>query len=405
MSELNLLLPGDEDKAAQRMTERMKLYGVSSEDINKMQSERRTFIERMEALSPDELRQIDDLASKIDIHDPKIAAEYALSAQGKMNNLADSSLKGVTGREIGDVGELIVRMAVAMRTFNDDFNNELDRKPKGFSFLRKARRDLEQAKQRVIVMYGDVLKTLDDAAKGLGAKYEMLSKDQDTQEQLYDHILDYFKELTAYILAAKKALDATVKGELAELQKTADETGDPKDAQAFQDCQSDCSRFEKRIYDLELTRQICLQNLPQIRMIQGMNCDLMQQIISTVNNSIPLWKQGIVVGLSLTHSKNAAEAVNTMSVLTGEMLKTNARTLGAVGTETARRSEMGYINPKDILECNAILIKAIDDITEVHRKGLEERNKMRKCMAEGEAELAIALKQAYTKSIEEWAVA
>lgn len=402
MSDLNLMLPGEEDAAAQRMTARMKKHGVSSEAIDKVQNERKTFVEQMEALSPDELRQIDDLAGKIDIHSSKVAAEYALSAQSKMNNLADSQLKGVTGREVGDVGELIVNMAIAMKTFNGDFNKELDRKPR---FFRKAKQDFEKARQRVMVMYGDVLKTLDDAAKELGRRYEVLSKDQIVQEQLYDHILDYFKELTAYILAAKKALDDTVKGELADLQRIADETGDPKDAQAFQDCQADCSRFEKRIFDLELTRQVCLQNLPQIRMIQGMNCDLMQQIISTMNNSIPLWKQGITVGLSLTHSQSASEAVSTMSALTGEMLKTNARTLGAVGTETARQSEMGYINPKDILECNKILIKAIDDITEVHRKGLAERNAMRECMAEGEAELATALRRAYTKSVEEWSVA
>lgn len=403
MGELNLMLPGKE--ASQKMVERMKEYGISADTINKVQNEQKTFIERIGTLSPDEMQQVNALAAEIDIHDSKIAAEYALNTQSKMNNLADSSLKNVTGRDVGDVGELLANMAIAMRTFNSDFNDELGRKPTGLRLFCKAKRNIDTARQRVMVMYGDVLKTLDGITKDLGKRYEILGKDQDIQKQLYDHILDYFKELTAYILAAKKALDDTVKGELADLQRIANETGNPEDAQAFQDCQADCSRFEKRVYDLELTRQICLQNLPQIRMIQGMNCDLMQQIVSTMNNSIPLWKQGIVVGLSLSHSKSASEANQTMSALTGEMLKTNARTLGVVGTETARQSEMGYINPSDILECNNILIEAIDRITEVHRKGLEERNNMRRCMAEGEIALANALKQAYTKSAEEWSVA
>lgn len=403
MSELNLLLPEEEDKAAQKMTDKMKKHGVSSETIDKVQNERRTFVEQMEALSPDELRQVDELAGTINIHSSKVAAEYALSIQRKLNDLTDSQLEGVADREVSDVGELIARMTIAMKTFNGDFNRALGRKP-GIRLFRKEKQDFGKARQHAIVMYGDVLKTLNDTAEELTCRYEVLSKNQAAQEQLYDRILDYLKELTVHILAAKKALDNTVRGELVDLQRIADKTGSLEDAQAFQDCQTDCSRFEKRIYDLELTRQACPQFLSQIRTVQGMNCHLMQQIVSVMNNSIPIWKQGVAVGLSPQNNQSTSVAINAMGALTGAMIETNAKTLSAIDTEAVRQTEMSYISSGNILERNEAMIKAINDITEMHRKGLAERNAVRKCMADGEAELAMTMRQACAKAVEEWSV-
>lgn len=399
----DLMLPGEETEAAQRMVTRMKKHGVSTETINRMQNERRTFVEQMKELSPDELRRIDELAEKINIHDPKAASEYALGIQSKMNDLTDSQLAGVTDREVSDIGELIDSMAIAMKTFNGDFSKELKRKP-GIRFFRKAKQDFGKARQHVIVMYGDVLKTLDDVTKELTYRYEVLNKNQTAQEQLYDRNLDYLKELTSYILAAKKALDNTVRGELVDLQQIADKTGSLEDAQAFRDCQTDCSRFEKRISDLELTRQACLQNLPQIRMVQGMNCHWMQKIISAMNNSIPIWKQGVAVGLSPQNNQSTSAAISAMGALTGAMIETNAKNLSAIDTETVRQSEVNYISSENILERNETMIKAINDIAEMHRKGLAERNAVRKCMADGEAELAMTMRQTCAKAVEEWSV-
>lgn len=399
----DLMLPGEKTEAAQRMVTRMKKHDVSTETIDRMQNERRTFVEQMKELSPDELRRIDELAEKINIHDPKAASEYALGIQSKMNDLTDSQLAGVTDREVSDIGELIDSMAIAMKTFNGDFSKELKRKP-GIRFSRKAKQDFGKARQHAIVMYGDVLKTLDDVTKELTYRYEVLNKNQTAQEQLYDRNLDYLKELTSYILAAKKVLDNTVRGELVDLQQIADKTGSLEDAQAFRDCQTDCSRFEKRISDLELTRQVCLQNLPQIRMVQGMNCHWMQKIISAMNNSIPIWKQGVAVGLSPQNNQSTSAAISAMGALTGAMIETNAKNLSAIDTETVRQSEVSYISSENILERNETMIKAINDIAEMHRKGLAERNAVRKCMADGEAELAMTMRQTCAKAVEEWSV-
>lgn len=408
MGDFKLLLP-DEEEALRRAqiganeATRLAQAGVDEETISTIREEKQVFVKRIGDLTPEEQRAVDDCAKSINIHSPEMATKYALGSQSKLNSLADQSLRGVAGKDVGDVGELLANMSIAMTTFNKDFNHELER-GKSRRLFGRAKMNLAESKERIRVKYDDVLKTLSRIAGSLEKRHAELEKDAAMQSKLYDSILNYYKELSLYVLAAKKALNNVVNGELVELKQIADETQLAEDAQAFQKCQDDCSKFEKRIYSLELTRAICIQSMPQIRIMQMSNNDIMQQIVDTLNNSIPLWKQGIATGLSLAHSESAVNALSTMRNLTSEMLKKNAEILGVVGTEAARQSEEGYIDPEAIVACNQILIKTLGDISEIHRKGLEKRNSMRTVLRENEEALANMLRQPYTDNLTDWSV-
>lgn len=396
MSDFNLMLP-EEEKAL-----KLARAGVDAATISEIQQERAA-MELVGDLTPEEVEYVNEFAEGINLHDSTLATDYALSSQRELGTLTDKALKGVTGKDIGDIGEMLANMAVAMQDFNGEFNSEMSKTKK--RFFSKAKKNLAETKARMQVRYTDVLDTLCKIAKVLDGRCDDLKKDSAMLDKLYNSILDYYKQLHMYIMAAKKALQDTVDGELAELQRIYDETKTNKAAENFQKCQEDCNAFEKRIFDLELTREICLQTAPQIRIIQKTNTDSMQKIISTINNSIPLWKQSISTNLALTRSEQAVESFKTMRSLTSDMLVRNAELLNMVGTESAKVAEEGYINPEAIMESNKLLINTINSMAEIHRNGLEKRNSVRKAMADGELELAAALSQPYTKDLKDWVVA
>lgn len=221
-------------------------------------------------------------------------------------------------------------------------------------------------------------------------------------DSLYKENADYFKELTMYILAGQKALKDATEGELMELKRIAEETGAPEDAQAYQDFQARCSSFEKRLYDLELTREICLQAAPQFRLIQNSNEGIMQQITSAINNSIPLWEHGITTGLALSRSERAGNAARTVRELTSNMLTKNAERLHTNSVNAAKLSEEGFIDPEAIKECNRLLIQTIADVTKIHGEGLQKRNEARRELGKLENDLKSALLQPYTGEAQSW---
>lgn len=221
-------------------------------------------------------------------------------------------------------------------------------------------------------------------------------------EGLYKENANYFKELTMYILAGQKALKDATEGELAELKRIAESTNAPEDAQAYRDFQQQCSGFEKRLFDLELTREICLQAAPQFRLIQSSNEGTMQQITSAINNSIPLWEHGITTGLALSRSEKAGDAARTVRELTSSMLVRNAERLHTNSVNAAKLSEEGFIDPEAIKECNRLLIQTIADVSKIHGEGLQKRNEARRELGKLEGDLKKALLQPYTGEKQAW---
>lgn len=352
-------------------------------------------------LNAEEQAKVDDFAKTIDLHVAILSTEYALRAQGNIRSLTSSALKGVSGKDIGNIEELLFNMSVAIKDFNSDFEEEFD----GYKILgifRKAKRNVALSKERMQVRYKDVSDTLNGIVKELESRNAELKRDSEMIESLYAENSDFFKELTMYILAGQKALKDATEGELAELKRIANETNLPEDAQAYKDFQSRCSSFEKRLYDLELTRQITLQAAPQFRLIQSSNDDISQQITSAIYNAIPLWEHGITTGLALSRSERAGNAAQTVRDLTSSMLVRNAERLHANSVNAAKLSEEGFIDPDAIKECNRILIQTIADVSKIHSEGLRKRNEVRKDLGQFENDLKDALLQPYTEKDQAW---
>ncbi len=352
-------------------------------------------------LNEEEQAQIDSFAGKIDLHMTSLSTEYALSAQSNIRSLTSTALKGVSGKDIGNIEELLFNMSVAIKDFNSDFEEEFD-DHKILGIFKKAKRNVALSKERMQVRYKDVAETLNGIVKELEKRNAELKSDSAMVDSLYKENADYFKELTMYILAGQKALKDATEGELMELKRIAEETGAPEDAQAYQDFQARCSSFEKRLYDLELTREICLQAAPQFRLIQNSNEGIMQQITSAINNSIPLWEHGITTGLALSRSERAGNAARTVRELTSNMLTKNAERLHTNSVNAAKLSEEGFIDPEAIKECNRLLIQTIADVTKIHGEGLQKRNEARRELGKLENDLKSALLQPYTGEAQSW---
>lgn len=351
---------------------------------------------RFGTLSVEEQTQVDDFAEKIDLHSANLTTDYALGAQSNMRNLTKGALKGVSGKDIGNIEDLLVNMSLTINSFNEDFGGDLDGKRGIFGFFKKAKRDIAVSKERMRIRYEDVSTTLNGIVKKLERHIEELRADSEMVEGLYKENENYFKELTMYILAGHKALRDATDGELSELRRIAEESGTPEDAQAYQDFQRQCLGFEKRLYDLELTREICLQAAPQLRLIRASNEDTMQQITSAINNSIPLWEHGITTALALNRSARAGDAARAVREMTSAMLVSNAERLHTNSVNAAKLSEEGFIDPEAIKKCNQLLIQTITDTTKVHVEGLQKRNEARMELGKLEADLKVALLQPYT---------
>lgn len=385
MSARKLLLPSEEE--ALRSPRTTMGGSMPSGDLNGSR-------DRFGSLSPEEQKEIEDFAKSINLRDKNLSTKYALGAQENLSKFTDKALQGVTGRDIGDVSELLANMSIAIRGFNDDFEDELG-KGKPLRFLSRAKKNLATSKERLKVRYDDVTKTLDDLIAQMERRCDELNKDVEKLDLLYNSNSDYFKELTMYIMAGRIALKDATEIELVELGKIAEETGLAEDAQAYSDFQALCSGFEKRLYDIELTREICLQTAPQFRLLQNSDRETIQQLTSAINNSIPLWKHGITTGLALERNERANNAVQVVRDLTSEMLVRNAERLHTNSVKSAKLSEEGYIDPKAIAKCNEWLIKTILDTSKIHAEGLTKRNEARTELGKLEENLKEALLQPY----------
>jgi uncharacterized protein YaaN involved in tellurite resistance len=333
-------------------------------------------------LTPEERKKIDDFAAKINIHDTTVIARYGESAQAKSSQFSESALQGVKGKDLDAVGDMITGLVVQIKGFKPE-----DEKKGLARLLQKGKNHLEELRAQ----YTDVSKNIDKISDTLKGHRMTLLADVGVLDKLFENNLQYFKELTMYILAGKQRLAEVESGELRELQRVAAESGLQEDAQRASDLAEQCNRFEKRIYDLELTRTICIQMAPQIRMVQNTNVIMADKIQTSIANTIPLWKNQILLALGLEHSKRAIQAQRQVSDITNQLLRENADKLKMNTVEAAREFERGIVDIETLVHTNESIITTLDEVLSIQREGKQRRREAEQQLVDIENQLKTRL--------------
>ncbi|MBQ8306376.1 MAG: toxic anion resistance protein [Blautia sp.] len=329
-------------------------------------------------LSPEEQKMVDEFAEKIDIENTNQILQYGAGTQKKMADFSDSALANVKTQDMGEVGNLLAGVVTELKDF-DAFEDE-----KGFfAFFKKQGNKLENLKNR----YAKAEVNVEKIADALQQHQIRLMKDSAVLDKMYEQNLNYYKELTMYVLAGKKKLQEVRDGELRELREKAEKSGLPEDAQAAKDLADKCDRFEKKLYDLELTKTISMQTAPQIRLIQSNNTSMVEKIQTTIMNTIPLWKSQMVLALGIAHSTEAAKAQAKVTNLTNELLKENAEALHTASVETAKEAERGIVDIETLKKTNEDLIRTFDDVMKIQEDGRNKRRQAEQEIARMEKEL------------------
>ncbi len=316
-------------------------------------------------LSPEEQKMVNDFAEKIDITNSQMVLQYGAASQKKLSDFSETALSRVKTKDMGETGELITSLISELQGF--DATTE---QPKGiFGFFKKTSNSIEQLKTR----YDSADKNVERIKAQLEDHQVTLMKDITMLDKMYELNLVYFKELTMYILAGKKKLAEVRANDLKAAQEKAQRTQLPEDAQAARDLADLCDRFEKKLYDLELTRNISIQMGPQIRLIQSNDTMMAEKIQTTIVNTIPLWKNQMVLALGIAHSQQAMQAERAVTDATNELLKKNAATLKQGTIEIAKESERGIVDIETLQQTNKQLIETLDELNKIRADGKAKR--------------------------------
>lgn len=319
--------------------------------------------EEVPVLTPEEQKMVNDFAAKIDIENTNQILQYGAGTQKKMADFSDTALENVKTQDLGEIGELISNVVGELKDF------DVQEEGKFFGFFRKQTSKIENLKNK----YDKAQVNVEKITDSLQQHQVRLMKDSAMLDKMYEQNLNYFKELTMYILAGKKKLEETRNGKLAEMKNKAALSGLAEDAQAARDLDEKCSRFEKKLHDLELTRTIAMQTAPQIRLIQNNDTVMVEKIQTTIVNTIPLWKSQMVLALGIAHSAEAVQAQRQVTDITNELLRKNAETLHMATVETAKESERGIVDLETLQKTNADLIQTLDDVMRIQMEGRQKR--------------------------------
>ena len=315
-------------------------------------------------LTPAEQKMVNDFAAQIDITNTQLVMQYGAGSQKKIADFSENALNNVRTKDMGEVGQMLADVVAELK----DFNNEEEEK--GFlGFFKKGSNKLENLK----IKYDKAEVNVNKICKVMEEHQVTLLKDAAMLDKMYELNLNYFKELSMYILAGKQKLEQARTVELPKLLAKAEQSGLPEDTQAANDYASMCERFEKKIYDLELTRTISMQMAPQIRLIQSNDTAMSEKIQSTLVNTIPLWKSQMVIAIGLNHSTEAARAQREVTDMTNALLKKNAETLKVATIETARESERGIVDIETLTATNKTLISTLDEVMKIQEDGRAKR--------------------------------
>ena len=330
------------------------------------------------ALSEEERKMVEEFSSKIDLRNSAAIMQYGVGAQKKLADFSEKALENVRTKDMGEVGDMIAGLVAQLQDF------DAEEEEKGlFGFFKKQVNKAAALKAK----YDKAEVSVDKICGSLEQHQVQLMKDMAMLDKMYELNLTYYKELSMYILAGKKRLEEVRREDLAQAAAKAQTSGLAEDAQAARDLDSLCNRFEKKIHDLELTRTIAMQTAPQIRLVQDSDTMMVEKIQSTLVNTIPLWKNQMVIALGVEHSNQAAKAQREVTNLTNELLQKNAERLKTATTETARESERGVVDIETLKNTNAALLSTLDEVVKIQAEGRQKRRSAEQEMARMEQDL------------------
>ena len=336
-------------------------FGETKEEVVEVKEEQ---VEELDVLTPEEKKMVADFAAKIDLRSSNAILQYGAGAQKKIADFSESALENVKTKDLGEVGDMLAGVVTELKSFDEE------EEEKGiFGFFKKGGNKLANMKAKYDKAEVNVNKICD----ALEGHQIQLMKDIAMLDKMYELNTTYFKELSMYIAAGKKKLQDVATTELPELEAKAARSGLPEDAQAVNDLNALCNRFEKKIHDLELTRTISLQMAPQIRLVQSNDTVMSEKIQSTLVNTIPLWKSQMVLAIGVENSSRAAKAQREVTDMTNELLRKNAEKLKLATVETAKESERGIVDIETLKATNESLISTLDEVMKIQQEGKEKR--------------------------------
>ena len=358
-----------------------------TENVNKITDEKIEKSLNYDELSKEEQKAVDEFNAKIDVMDSTQVLQYGASAQNKISEFSDSVLEDVKTKNVGDVGDLLANLVSEIKSFDSAINTS---EPKG---LAKLFHSVKKEVNYIVAKYNKIENNIDTIEKGLENNKLQLLKDINLFDTMYDKNLDYFKEISLYIIAGERKLEELKTKVLPELKKKAEASNDQIEIQKVNDMETQINRFEKKLYDLKTTRIISIQMAPQIRLLQNNDAELVEKIQSSITNTIPLWKNQIVLALGISNSKKALKQQQAVSELTNDMLKKNSETLKQGSIDIAKESEKAIIDIETLKKTNRYIIETLDTVIKIHEDGRVKR-------AEAEKELETIEKELKDKLLE-----
>ncbi|MDR1702737.1 MAG: toxic anion resistance protein [Sporomusaceae bacterium] len=313
-----------------------------------------------------EQKQMVEFSQKIDLMDTNQILQYGAPAQKKVSDFSESALNKILTKDMGPVGDVLTDLTIELQGFtleDEQSGNWLTR------FFKKAANQMETMRTK----YNSVENNITRITNTLESHKIQLLKDISVMDNMYDMNFAYYKELTIYLEAGKRRLKNALEIELPALKAKAQKSSLPQDAQIARDFADRCNRFEKKLHDLELTRSICIQMAPQIRLLQNNDSMMVEKIQTSITNTIPLWKNHMVLALGMANSQRALETNRAVSDLTNELLKKNADLLKTSTAEIAKESERGIVDIETIRHLNQQLIATIDEVLQIQRTGKQAR--------------------------------
>ena len=328
-------------------------------------------------LSDEEKEIVEKFAREIDINDLNQVIKYGMAAQTNISNFSSGILRKVKSHDLGEIGVSLKELTIAI-----DATTEPEKKGL-FGVFQKAKRGIGSIRAN----YAKAETNVNRIEKDLQNHQNVLTKDIAMFQEMYELNVQYYKELTMYIIAGKKALLLAREGKLQELKEKAELSKKQEDVQVYRDFEDMCHRFEKKISDLEITRVISIQSAPQVRMLQNNDRELLDKLQSSLSNTIPLWRNQLVISLGIEHTKRALEAQNIISEKTNELLAQNAEMLKTATIETAKEAERPLVEMETLRQCNKNLITSINEVLKIHEQGAEKRAKAQEELVKIEEEL------------------
>ena len=374
-----------EKKDDEKVLELAKEEKVTEEKIEKSLN--------YDELTEEEKKAVDDFNKQIDVFDSTQILQYGAAAQNKISSFSDSVLEDVKTKSTGEVGDLLADLVSEIKGFDGSIAE-----PKG---LAKIFSNAKKQLNKIVAKYSKIESNIDGIEKGLDKSKIKLLKDVSMFDEMYQKNLEYFKEISLYIIAGERKLDELKNVVLPELKKKAEETQEQMDIQKVQDMEAQINRFEKKLHDLKTTRIISIQMAPQIRLIQNNDAELVEKIQSSLTNTIPLWKNQMVLALGISNAKTALKQQQAVSQLTNDMLVKNSETLKQGTLDIAKESERAIVDIATLKKTNQDLIETLDGVIKIHEEGRAKRQEAEVELQNIEKELKDKILEIHVKTTSE----